>query len=51
MFGNVTALGGLHVAGKCRDRSMQHTCSMRPGILTLEGVGGFCLVKGLRGQG
>ena len=27
MFGNVTALEGLHVRGKHRDRSMQHTCS------------------------
>ena len=27
MFGNVTALEGLHVTGKYRDRSMQHTCS------------------------
>ena len=25
MFGNVTALEGLHVTGKHRDRSMQHT--------------------------
>jgi hypothetical protein len=28
MFGNVTALEGLHVAGKYRGISMQHTCSM-----------------------
>ena len=27
MFGNMTALKGLHVTGKCKDRSMQHTCS------------------------
>ena len=27
MFGNVTALEGFHVTGKCRNRSMQHTCS------------------------
>ena len=27
MFGNVTALEGLHVTGKYRDRSMHHTCS------------------------
>ena len=27
MFGNVTAVDGLHVTGKYRDRSMQHTCS------------------------
>jgi hypothetical protein len=27
MFGNVTALEGLHATGKCRNRSMQHTCS------------------------
>jgi len=27
MFGNVTALEGLHVTGKYRDKSMQHTCS------------------------
>jgi len=27
MFGNVTALDGLHVTGKYRDISMQHTCS------------------------
>ena len=27
MFGNVTALEGLHVTGKYRDRSMQHKCS------------------------
>ena len=27
MFGNVTALVGLHVTGKYRDKSMQHTCS------------------------
>ena len=27
MFGNVTALDGLHVTGKCRDISMTHTCS------------------------
>ena len=27
MIGNVTALKGLHVTGKDRDRSMQHTCS------------------------
>ena len=26
MFGNVTALEGLHVTGKYRDRSMLHTC-------------------------
>ena len=29
MFGNVTALAGLHVTGKYRDRGMQHTCSRR----------------------
>ena len=34
MFGNVTGLEGLHVTGKYRDISMQHTCS-RHGILTL----------------
>ena len=28
MFGNVTALEGLHVTGKYRDRSMQLTCSL-----------------------
>ena len=27
MFGNVTALEGLHETGKYRNRSMQHTCS------------------------
>ena len=27
MFGNVTALVGLHVTGKYRDESMMHTCS------------------------
>ena len=27
MFGNVTALEGLHVTGNYRDKSMQHTCS------------------------
>ena len=27
MFGNVIALEGLHVPGKYRDKSMQHTCS------------------------
>ena len=27
MFGNVTALVGLDVTGKYRNRSMQHTCS------------------------
>jgi len=27
MFGNVTALEGLHVTGQYRDRSMQHTWS------------------------
>ena len=27
MFGNVTALEGLHVTRKCRVCSMQHTCS------------------------
>ena len=27
MFGNVTALEGLHVTGKHKDRSMHHTCS------------------------
>ena len=27
MFGNTTALVGLHVAGKFRDESMMHTCS------------------------
>ena len=27
MLGNVTTLEGLHVTGKYRDRSMQHTCS------------------------
>jgi len=27
MFGNVTALEGLHVTGKYGDRSKQHTCS------------------------
>ena len=27
MFGNVTALDGLHVTGKYRDIIMQHTCS------------------------
>ena len=28
MFGNVTALEGLHVAGKYRNRSKQHTAHM-----------------------
>jgi len=28
MFGNVTALEGLHVTGQYMNRSMQHTCSM-----------------------
>ena len=28
MLGNVTALEGVHVTGKYRDRSMPHTCSM-----------------------
>ena len=27
MFGNVTALEGLHVTGKDTDKSMLHTCS------------------------
>ena len=27
MSGNVTALEGLHVTGKYRNRSMRHTCS------------------------
>ena len=27
MFGNVPVLKGLHVTGKYRDRSMQHTSS------------------------
>jgi len=27
MFGDVTTLEGLHVTGKYRDRSKQHTCS------------------------
>ena len=27
MLGNVTTLEELHVTGKHRDRSMQHTCS------------------------
>ena len=27
MFGNVTALEGLHVTGKYRDKSVQQTCS------------------------
>ena len=27
MFGNVTALEGLRVTGKYRNRNMQHTCS------------------------
>ena len=27
MFGNVTALEGLHVTGKYKDKRMQHTCS------------------------
>ena len=27
MFGNVSALEGLHVTGKYRDKSMTHTCS------------------------
>ena len=27
MFGIVTALEGVHVTGKYRDRSMQHSCS------------------------
>ena len=29
MFGNVTALVGLHVSGKYRDQSVMHTCSRR----------------------
>ena len=33
-FGNVTALEGLHVTEKCRDRST-HAPGMRPGILTI----------------
>ena len=32
MFGNATALEGLHVTGKYSDRSMEHTCS-RNGVL------------------
>ena len=51
MFGNLTALEGLHVTGKYRNRSMQHTCSMRPWILSSEGVGRFWFVKGERGVG
>jgi hypothetical protein len=27
IFGNVTALQGLHVTGKRRDKGMTHTCS------------------------
>ena len=27
MSGNVTALAGLHVTGKYRERSIEHTCS------------------------
>ena len=35
MFGNVTALVGLHVAGKDRTEACStHTPGMRPGILT-----------------
>ena len=35
IFGNVTVLEGLHVTGKYKTRSMQHTApGMRPGILT-----------------
>jgi len=30
MFGNVTALEGLHATGKYRDKSMTHTCSRHP---------------------
>ena len=33
MFGNVTALEALHVTGKYRDRSMQHTCSRHAATL------------------
>ena len=50
-FGNVTALAGLHVTGKYRNRSMQHTCSMRPWILTWEGFGRLYCVKEERGVG
>ena len=32
MFGDVTALDWLHVTGKYRDRSMQHTCSRPCGL-------------------
>ena len=38
MFGNVTALEGLHVTREYRDKNMQHTCwrpGMRPGIPTV----------------
>ena len=27
LFGNVTALVGLHVTGKYKDKNMYHTCS------------------------
>jgi len=36
MFGNVTALVGLHVTGKYRtDACSKHAPGMRPGILTI----------------
>ena len=44
MFGNVTALEGLHVIGKYRNRGMQHTCS-RTGVRSTAGnnaVHSFC---------
>ena len=43
MFGNVTALEGLHVAGKYRDKSMQHTCYRHPH--TFPGVAGDAVVR------
>ena len=35
MFGKVTALEGLHVPGKYRDKSMTHTCSRHATCLTV----------------
>ena len=39
MFGNVTALEGLHVTGNYRYRSMQHTCSRHA---AWDPQGGWC---------
>ena len=40
IFGLVTALEGLHLTGKYRNRSMQHTCS-RHAVYELVGSSDF----------